>query len=119
MPLFTSAALGATFVLPGSLWIASLAIGACGLTYGLNAVALPVIVSRLYGQKLFAEVYGKVFTAWGVAGILAPWLAGRLYDATGGYAASLAVSLVVSLVAALAAATLPRAELSDPARAES
>ena len=35
-----------------------------------------------------------MFTAWGLGGIVAPWLAGRLYDATGGYRAALIVSSV-------------------------
>ena len=81
----------------------------CGLVYGLNAVALPVFVSRVFGRQRFATAYGKVFTAWGTAGVLAPWFAGRLYDVTGAYSAALVVSSASLLIAGCAATALPRA----------
>eukprot|EP00966_Prymnesium_polylepis_P292987 6767251-Prymnesium_polylepis.2 len=108
LPLLTAATLALPLAVPGSVRLTMAALTGCGLTYGLNAVALPVLVSRLYGPDRFPAVYGKVFTAWGTAGIVAPWLAGRLFDVTGGYTASLAVSAVASLVAAAAASSLPR-----------
>ena len=83
-PLLAPASVAATFA----------ALVACGLSYGINAVALPVICSRVFGPQKFGAAYGKVFTAWGLGGIVAPWLAGRLYDATGGYRAALIVSSV-------------------------
>ena len=46
--------------------------------------------------RLLPRRYGRVFTAWGLGGILAPWLAGRLYDATGGYAASVISAIIDS-----------------------
>ena len=70
--------------------------------------ALPVLVSRLYGPRRFAAVYGQVFTAWGTGGILAPWLAGRLLDLTGGYNAALVISSGALLVSGLVAIALPR-----------
>jgi len=107
LPLLTALTLALPLALPGSVPLTVAALTGCGLTYGLNAVALPVLVSRLYGAERFGSVYGKVFTAWGTAGILAPWLAGRLFDVTGGYTASLAASLVAALAAAAAASSLP------------
>ena len=83
-PLLAPSSVAATFA----------ALVACGLSYGINAVALPVICSRVFGPQKFGAAYGKVFTAWGLGGIVAPWLAGRLYDATGGYRAALIVSSV-------------------------
>ena len=83
------------------------ALVGCGLTYGLNAVALPVLVARLYGANNMGKIYGRVFTAWGVGGIFAPWLAGRLFDVTGGYAAALLVSSASLAVAGLVGLALP------------
>ena len=107
LPLLTAVTLALPLALPGSVPITTAALAGCGLTYGLNAVALPVLVSRLYGAEKFGSAYGKVFTAWGSAGILAPWLAGRLFDVTGGYQASLATAMGAALVAAAAASSLP------------
>ena len=107
LPLLTAATLAGPLALPGSTLLTVAALAGCGLTYGLNAVALPVLVARLYGSEAFPAMYGKVFTAWGTAGVLTPWAAGRLYDLTGGYTASLVASAVAALAAAAAAASLP------------
>jgi hypothetical protein len=87
----------------------------CTLSAPLRCQCLSVFVSRLYGPARLSAVYGKVFTAWGAGGVLVPWLAGRLFDVTGGYAAALAVSAMASVIAALTALALP----SDLVREES
>ena len=71
---------------------------------------MPVFVSRLYGADRFTAVYGRIFTAWGLAGIFAPWLAGKLFDTTGGYTAALVFSAVSLVIAGLTAVALPRDE---------
>ena len=96
-PLLAPASVAATFA----------ALVACGLSYGINAVALPVICSRVFGPQKFGAAYGKVFTAWGLGGIVAPWLAGRLYDATGGYRAALIVSSVCLATSGVVGLFLP------------
>ena len=101
-PLLAPASVAATFA----------ALVACGLSYGINAVALPVICSRVFGPQKFGAAYGKVFTAWGLGGIVAPWLAGRLYDATGGYRAALIVSSVCLATSGVVGLFLPPE--SDP-----
>ena len=55
-----------------------------------------------------ARHYGQVFTAWGVAGLVAPWTAGRLYDLTGDYTSSCLVATGVALVAAVSTIIMPR-----------
>jgi len=58
----------------------------------------------------FAEqgprAYGRVFTAWGLAGLLAPWTAGRIFDVSGGYDAAMLVAAAVALISVACAATL-------------
>ena len=46
------------------------------------------------------HVYGRLFTAWGTAGLLAPLVGGILFDLTGSYGATLIASLVLSLAGA-------------------
>ena len=50
-----------------------------------------------------ARIYGRVFTAWGAAGLLGPWLAGVLFDLSGDYRIALLVAAAIGLgsVAAL------------------
>ena len=71
-------------------------------------LAVPVVVGRLTRPELFTKAYGRVFTGWGVGGLLAPWLAGRLYDRTGGYAASLLFAAGSAVVASIVALAVPR-----------
>ena len=107
LPMATAAIVGSPLLRPDSAALTFAALVGCGLTYGLNAVALPVLVSRLYGAVRMGGVYGRVFTAWGVGGLLAPWLAGRLFDVTGGYGAALLVAALSLLISGLSALLIP------------
>ena len=78
--MLTASCLGAAALRPHSVPLAAAALCSSGLAYGMNAVAVPVVVGRLTRPELFTKAYGRVFTGWGVGGLLAPWLAGRLYD---------------------------------------
>ena len=68
-----------------SVVAAQSALAAASITYGVFAAAVPVELRRRTGPRDFARAYGKVYTAWGVAGLAAPWLAGMFYDARGDY----------------------------------
>jgi OFA family oxalate/formate antiporter-like MFS transporter len=51
----------------------------------------------MFGPQRFAVNYGKVFTAWGIAGVAGPVTAGYLYDIMRGYGAALAIAAALSL----------------------
>ena len=106
--MLTASCLGAAALRPHSAPLAAAALCSSGLAYGMNAVAVPVVVGRLTRPELFTKAYGRVFTGWGVGGLLAPWLAGRLYDRTGGYAASLLFAAGSAVVASIVALAVPR-----------
>ena len=91
---------------------AALTVALCGvgLSYGMNAVVMSVTTARIVGSKDFSEAYGLVFTAWGVGGIIAPVVAGFLYDCTGDYHLSMIVAFVSVLIAATAALFVPGEE---------
>lgn len=78
-----------------------------GFSYGAIIVVYPAAVTTLFGAKEAARVYGIVFTAWGLAGLGAPWLAGFLYDSSGTYQAALAVAILTGLISFAAAFGLP------------
>lgn len=60
-----------------------------------------------YGPEQAARIYGRIFTAWGVAGLLAPWMAGLLFDSTGAYLAALLCAAAVAIVSTTTVALLP------------
>ena len=86
--LASSAALaGAGFATsPEMVAISLVAVAAA---YGMVASSFPNLTRSLSGTAAFGRTYAVVFTAWGTAGLLSPWLAGRLFDATGSFDAAL------------------------------
>ena len=107
-PLLAAAALGALALVPDStLALAVLTI--TGLAYGAMAATYPASVAIYFGVARTATVYGRVFTAWGVAGLAAPGVGGYIFDALGGYGVALALAAGAGLLSAAAAWTLPPA----------
>jgi MFS family permease len=80
-----------------------------GIAYGATASLYPLAVSHYYGADRLGQVYGRLFTAWGVAGLAAPWLAGALFDWTGGYAAGLGLGIAAAAFATVTSLHLPGA----------
>ena len=101
LPLFLQAAV--LFSLPFATGLPAVAamLGAAGLCYGVLIAMVPVEVRRIAGPKQFALSYGKVFSAWGLAGISGPVTAGYLFDITHGYGAALAAAALLSFAACL------------------
>jgi MFS family permease len=87
--------------------VAEVALAVSGIAYGALAVAYPVASARYYGAERTTAVFGRIFTAWGVAGVTAPVAAGALFDATGGYRTILLVLGIGSIVGAVASVALP------------
>lgn len=69
-----------------------------GLCYGTLIAAVPAAVRAQWGSEGFGRAYGKVFSAWGIAGLLAPVMAGRVHDMTAHYTAALALAAVISFI---------------------
>lgn len=67
-------------------------IGVIGFAYGAAISAYPPVIAKAVGPEASAKVYGRVFTAWGAAGLVGPWLAGALFDGTGAYTMALYVA---------------------------
>lgn len=91
---------------PGLPVLAGLAC--VGFGYGAIISIYPAVIAKRHGMVQSPRIYGRVFTAWGTAGLAGPWLAGVLFDATGGYSSALAVAAGFSLVSALAVRVLFR-----------
>lgn len=71
-----------------------------GLAYGALSALVPAATADRVGVRAFPAVYGRVFAAWGCAGLLAPLLGGRLTDVGGPQAGLLWLAVPLALAAA-------------------
>ena len=85
-------------------------LGLVGFAYGGTIATYPAAIIKYCGAAQSPTVYGRVFTAWGAAGLAAPWLAGWLFDWHGDYQVALFVAAsfaAMSVVAALMTPLVP------------
>ena len=69
--------------------------------YGAVIAIYPTLVNHLVGKDLSAKIYGRVFTAWGAAGLISPSLAGWLFEKNINYDSSILFALLLSVIAVL------------------
>jgi OFA family oxalate/formate antiporter-like MFS transporter len=100
LALITSIAL-VILALFGSTGGMMIGFGAIGFAYGGTIAAYPTTISKLFGAANGAVVYGRIFTAWGSAGLIGPSLAGFLFDRSGGYTLALLTAAVIGLISAV------------------
>jgi len=72
-----------------------------GLNYGANLSIYPAAAKERFGTANFGLNYGTLFVAWGLAGLLAPWLWGLVHDLTGSTTPSTVAIVAALLLAAL------------------
>lgn len=65
--------------------------------YGIIASAIPVIVQQEFGAANFSSHFSVIFTAWGLAGLTSPWLAGVLFDAAGSFSPAIQLALLATI----------------------
>jgi len=86
-----------------------------GVGYAATAPLTPAIASDLFGGPRFARIFGILHLANSIGGALGPWVAGRIFDATGGYAAALPIAAGMALLApALLWVVAPRRPNAPP-----
>ena len=78
-----------------------------GLSYGAFIAVFPAAVVKFYGFEVAPKMYGRIFTAWGVAGLCGPWLAGFMFDVFGNYIFALGLASVLALLSMLSLFLLP------------
>lgn len=91
----------------------ALMLGAIGFAYGALIAVYPVAAYRFFGAAEAPRVFGRIFTAWGIAGLAGPWIGGLLFDRTGGYDLALTIAAVIAAAGMLPAMLLPK---TSPAR---
>ena len=75
--------------------------------YGAVIAIYPTLVSNIFGPDKSAWAYGRIFTAWGFAGLASPFLAGWLFDQSNQYNSSLLVAFILSILSAIIISRIP------------
>ena len=81
-----------------------------GANYGANLALFPAATKDYFGLSSFGLNYGFVFSAWGAAGLVMPWVAGRIKDATG--SSDLTYTIIVALLCCAAGLTFVSSRLA-------
>lgn len=71
-----------------------------GICQGARGPIIASLCARLFPGPGFATIYGTIFACAAVGMAVGSWMAGILYDASGGYRASFAFSMVCLILAA-------------------
>lgn len=85
---------------------AAFGLALVALVYGAVIAFYPFVVMRVAGTAAYAASYGRVFTAWGVAGIVGPVAAGATFDLTGGYGPALVLAALAAAGSAIVASRI-------------
>jgi MFS family permease len=78
-----------------------------GIGLGGDYMIIPLMTAEIFGVEILGRLLGVILTAGGVADAAAPWLIGRLRDATGSYFDSCIVLVGMALLGGLAVLGLP------------
>jgi MFS family permease len=112
-PALSGVALATVMAIPTiGVLLASLFV--VGLGYGCIAGCLPAIVARTYGVHRLASIYGRLFTAWGVAGLVTPYLGGLSFDRDGNYSTAIAAAVLAATMASMLGAAYRPGSVADP-----
>jgi len=91
----------------GGVQIALILMICIATFYGAFIAIYPTWVVDIFGKEHSAWAYGKVFTAWGFAGLSAPSLAAWLYEQNDGYHIALFIAAMFALASAMLIFRLP------------
>jgi len=83
-------------VLPG---IAALIV--VGFCYGALIAIYPGAIAKRFGPERSPVAYGRIFLAWGAAGLIAPVAAGTLFDQTASYTVALVIAAILSVLSTI------------------
>ncbi|MGC8841985.1 MAG: MFS transporter [Candidatus Sumerlaeaceae bacterium] len=73
----------------------------CGFLFGSAFVLYAADLASEYGRHGIAIIYPWVFLAYGIAGLLGPFVGGKLYEMTGSYVYACYIATMVSVGGAL------------------
>jgi OFA family oxalate/formate antiporter-like MFS transporter len=83
-----------------------------GMNYGANLALFPAACKDYFGIRNFGLNYGWMFTAFGSAGLIMPWVNGRIKDVTGSF--DLAYVIIITMMAVSAILAVISQKLGQP-----
>jgi OFA family oxalate/formate antiporter-like MFS transporter len=98
------ALVGLALAMPLAVYL--IAIALVGASIGAVASLTPMLIAGYYGVARVGSIYGKLNIAYGLGGLLAPWIAGVLYVRTGGYGAAIFMGIAVAAIGLVASLTI-------------
>ena len=105
--IFAGAATGVALLWSGRTGNAAFCAAALlGLAIGAESDVMPFLVSRYFGMRSMAELYGCIFGSYTLGNATGRYLFGAGFDATGSYGTPLACAFAVLVVAVIATLTL-------------
>ncbi len=89
------------FVLPGfhSVALVLFAFAIILACYGGGFGTMPSFNADYFGTKYLGQNYGYIITAWGLGGLVGPYIAGAVKDKTGSFSGALMPMAVMLLIA--------------------
>lgn len=78
-----------------------------GIGLGGDYMIIPLMTAEIFGIEILGRLLGVILTAGGIADAAAPWLIGRLRDATGSYSEGCLLLVGMALLGGLAVLGLP------------
>ena len=115
MVLVSAFAMPALFIFRENvLWLYVLAM-VVYWCYGTQLSVFASTTADLFGTRNLGVNYGLLFSAWGVAGLVGPFIGARVFDAFGDYRYAFYAGAMLALVS-LGALSLARPPASEPAR---
>lgn len=105
---FAGAAIGLAILAGGATGsLAYVASALLGLAIGAEADVMPYLVSRYFGMRSMAALFGVIFGAYTLGNGVGRYLYAAGFDATGSYRLPLVCAIVGLVVASLGTLTLP------------
>ena len=71
------------------------------LCYGGGFGVMPSFNADYFGTRYMGQIYGMILTAWGVGGVVGPFIAAKVRDVTGSYHGALIPVAIMLIVAAV------------------
>jgi nitrate/nitrite transporter NarK len=89
------------FLLPGfhSVPLVLFAFAIILACYGGGFGTMPSFNADYFGTKYLGQNYGYIITAWGLGGLVGPFIAGKVKDQTGSFSGALMPMAVMLLIA--------------------
>lgn len=99
MVVLSAIAMPALFIWRSDVALFYLLVAAVYWCYGTQLSVFASTTADFYGTRNLGLNYGVLFTAWGVAGILGPFIAARVFRATASYGPAFYTAAALALVA--------------------